>query len=481
MNRKRKAFDDIFDSNRKRPTRTRFAEASFSSTSDSSLSTNLTLPGSSLHVSSPVATSSSSHSPSSLSALQTSSYQPFAISGMSTSRTFTEVFKGRIEPTFLVRSISATSVEPSTSSVSGTDHDYDLSVMASTVLNGDVVFGAQSPAAIDEGDLDPLVTLVQDAVTNMTNDSTRTNDTTRTTDMISTCMTANTDTTMGSYELQYLFDSPAAQNRTIHQALRRIQTHKVELQDRLVSLHNLPLDCDIVVVQEILFRAERAIVIISSELDKYRRKEVRSEVEATRAVARRLEGFLQNWRTVHPDSSPIQIDNSLHAYNPTTTKNTPTLIAYSLTLVGRIMERMSRQGTSLLLKSIRLFGYSLTLLQEGGPNQQQQAALIDIPEDIRVLEKKFNLDIKTTVFAVCPSCSFTHPPTYPRSSSTPTYPKRCTHRAYHLAEPCNENLLEDDKPIKMFEFHSFLDWFGRFLAFPGITEYGDCHEAAEAE
>ncbi|KAJ4499225.1 hypothetical protein C8R41DRAFT_754854, partial [Lentinula lateritia] len=98
---------------------------------------------------------------------------------------------------------------------------------------------------------------------------------------------------------------------------------------------------------------------------------------------------------------------------------------------------MSRRGCSLLLKSIRIFEYSLTILQEGGPNRQQQAALTDIPEDIRVLEKKFKLDIKTTVFAVCPL------------------------------------LLEHDKPIRTFEFHSFLDWFGRFLAFPGIAQYGD--------
>ncbi|KAJ3846958.1 hypothetical protein EV368DRAFT_18870, partial [Lentinula lateritia] len=100
----------------------------------------------------------------------------------------------------------------------------------------------------------------------------------------------------------------------------------------------------------------------------------------------------------------------LYACNPASAKNTPTLIAYSIALVGRIMERMSRRGCSLLLKSIRIFGYSLTILQEGGPNRQQQAALTDIPEDIRVLEKKFKLDIKTTVFAVCPRCSFTHHP-----------------------------------------------------------------------
>ncbi|KAJ3875658.1 hypothetical protein F5051DRAFT_333455, partial [Lentinula edodes] len=95
---------------------------------------------------------------------------------------------------------------------------------------------------------------------------------------------------------------------------------------------------------------------------------------------------------------------------------------------------MSRRGANLLLKSIRLFGYSLALLQAGGPNLRQQVSLKDIPEDIRTLEKRLNLDVDTTIFAVC---------------------------------------LNDNEPIKTFEFYSFLDWFGRFIAFPGIAQYSD--------
>ncbi|KAJ3848117.1 hypothetical protein EV368DRAFT_68544 [Lentinula lateritia] len=391
MNRKRKAFDDIFDSNRKHQPLL----------SDPSNSANLTLSGSSSsHVSPAVAISSSSQIP----ALQTTpSFQPFVVCGTSTSRTFTQVFKGRIEPTTLVdRSMSL--VESSTTG--GSDHDdYELSVMASAVLNGDDVLGSRPPAAIDDEDLNPLVTLIQDAVTNM-NVDTMTIDTTRTgtDDTMTTDMTMNGDTNMttASYKMKNVFDSAAAQNRTIHQSLRRIQSHRVVLQDRLTLLQNLSPDHDTAAVQETLLRAERTVVAISSELDKYRRKEVKSEVEAAKEVARCLEGLLQTWRTLHPDSSPIEIDNSSHACNPTSAKNTPTLIAYSLALVGRIMERMSRRSCSLLLKSIRLFGYSLTILQEGGPNRQQQVALTDIPEDIRALEKKFKLDIKTNFKAARP-------------------------------------------------------------------------------
>ncbi|KAJ3925378.1 MAG: hypothetical protein NXY57DRAFT_967931 [Lentinula lateritia] len=261
MNRKRKrAFDDIFDSNRKHRTRTRFAEPLLS---DPSHSANLTFSGSSSQVSPSVAAPSSSQipPPESLSALQTtSSFQPFAICGTSTNRTFTEVFKGRIQPTTPVRS-SMSSVEHSTTSgyTIGADHDYGLSVMASAVLNGAVAFGSRSPVAIEEEDLDPLVTLIQDAVTNMNTDTMSTDTDTPDIPDTDTTMTGTTSVTTTNYEFKHLFDSAATQNRTIHQALRRIQSHRVELQDRLTLVQNLSPDHDTAAVQEILLRVERAV------------------------------------------------------------------------------------------------------------------------------------------------------------------------------------------------------------------------------
>ncbi|KAJ3816516.1 hypothetical protein F5880DRAFT_1494200, partial [Lentinula raphanica] len=137
------------------------------------------------------------------------------------------------------------------------------------------------------------------------------------------------------------------------------------------------------------------------------------------------------------------------------------------------MEGLGRRGSNFLLKTIRLFGYSLAYLQPGGPNYQQQVALSSISEDIRGLEKKFNLDADTTVFAVCPRCNCTYKPLPLPLSSIPCYPSKCSFRSTTNAEPCNENLLSGGQPIKTFEFYSFLDWFGRFLALPGIGKYSE--------
>ncbi|KAL1740875.1 hypothetical protein HDZ31DRAFT_46592, partial [Schizophyllum fasciatum] len=99
-------------------------------------------------------------------------------------------------------------------------------------------------------------------------------------------------------------------------------------------------------------------------------------------------------------------------------------VAYCLALTSRIFHGTSRQGAGLVLKMTKLYGYSLTLLA-GGPNILQQQALRQTPEDVRTIEKRINLGIRTVPYAVCPSCHCTYKPTYEPTSSAPLYPKHC--------------------------------------------------------
>ncbi|KAJ3730223.1 hypothetical protein C8R42DRAFT_568696, partial [Lentinula raphanica] len=71
----------------------------------------------------------------------------------------------------------------------------------------------------------------------------------------------------------------------------------------------------------------------------------------------------------------------------------------------------------------------MTLLA-GQPNLFQKKALNDIPDSIGTLEKKLNLQIRSVPHAVC-------------------------------------------KPLKTYHHYSFHEWFGRFIAQPGIEQYGD--------
>ncbi|THH26572.1 hypothetical protein EUX98_g7614, partial [Antrodiella citrinella] len=97
-----------------------------------------------------------------------------------------------------------------------------------------------------------------------------------------------------------------------------------------------------------------------------------------------------------------------------------------------------------------IYGLSLTLLN-GGPNALQKEALDEMCVDMGTLEKRFNLDVPTRTYAVCQRCSHTYESTYPDGAE-----------------------VEDDgTPIETFEYHPFFDWFGRFIAQPGIEQYGD--------
>lgn len=69
-------------------------------------------------------------------------------------------------------------------------------------------------------------------------------------------------------------------------------------------------------------------------------------------------------------------------------------------------------------------------------------------------------------------CSFTHPPSY--SHGGPVYPKTCLERATRLADPCGAVfLVGDGKPVKIYEYYPFFNWFRRFITLPNIESYGD--------
>ncbi|KAJ3887127.1 hypothetical protein GG344DRAFT_90612 [Lentinula edodes] len=74
-----------------------------------------------------------------------------------------------------------------------------------------------------------------------------------------------------------------------------------------------------------------------------------------------------------------------------------------------------------------MFGFSFATLGGQELNPDQEATLASIPESIQTLEQKFSLNVNCIPYA----------------------------------------------PLKIYEYYPFFDWFGRFLALPGIEEYGD--------
>ncbi|KAJ4489571.1 hypothetical protein C8J55DRAFT_421994 [Lentinula edodes] len=230
-------------------------------------------------------------------------------------------------------------------------------------------------------------------------------------------------------------------------------------------------------------KADRSLAYVRSELSKIKNTAAEEKVREVWQDVNALEDILYDWRTAYPDdTSPIRINNSKCSLYFHQKLNAPTLIAYTIALVNQVFEGAARRGSGVLLKMLKLFGYSFISLV-GQPNYIQRKALNDIPESIQTVEKALNLDVQSIPHAVCPRCSFTHIPTYPNGPSDPVYPTHCNERLTELSDPCGTDLLQEGKPIKVYHAYSFYEWFGRFIAHPGIEQYGDrfCDDIASFE
>ncbi|KAJ3753729.1 hypothetical protein EV360DRAFT_52975, partial [Lentinula raphanica] len=222
-----------------------------------------------------------------------------------------------------------------------------------------------------------------------------------------------------------------------------------------------------------LNNVDQSIAYVRKELPVIKSPAVKEHLESINNSLKLLEETLEGWRRAYPDiDSPLAIDNGSAFANPGADRHTASLIAYTIALVSRVLEGTARAGSSVLLKMLKLYGYSLTMLN-GGPNPLQTKALNDIPESIKTLEDSLNLKIPSIIHAVCPDCSCTYPPEYLPGASKATYPKFCTERSAALEKPCGAALLHQGKPLKTYHHYSFYDWFGRFIAHPDIEQYGN--------
>lgn len=123
---------------------------------------------------------------------------------------------------------------------------------------------------------------------------------------------------------------------------------------------------------------------------------------------------------------------------------------------------------------LKIFGYSLIFVgRPQGPTVEQANALQQIPESIMTLEDQLNLGISPVPIAVCPKCSFTYEPSYSNGSPEPSYLEKCSNTTFDGT--CDTDLLDSitSKPRKLFQYYPFNDWFGKFIAQPGIEGYGD--------
>ncbi|KAL1657951.1 hypothetical protein GGF50DRAFT_92940 [Schizophyllum commune] len=198
-------------------------------------------------------------------------------------------------------------------------------------------------------------------------------------------------------------------------------------------------------------------------------------IVAAQDVLARAEHQLQVNQT-RLSQMPQNIDNSRHLVDPTAGFHVSTIVAEMTAMACHLFESASRQGSNFVLKAFPFFGLAQSWLAAEHPNAFQHKAMNDIPQDIRALTKRFDLDIQPVLYAVCSRCGVLYAPTTVQNA--PSWPSVCTATVFGSAQLCDEPLLKtasDGKtcPIKAACHYPLSDWFGRFIALPKVEEYGD--------
>jgi Transposase family tnp2 len=139
-----------------------------------------------------------------------------------------------------------------------------------------------------------------------------------------------------------------------------------------------------------------------------------------------------------------------------------------IVVVCNVMMGVSRRLGDFLLGLLTVTLRCAFLDNSTNLSLRQQSILSQIPRTMDTVLSKFNLDSKTTTYAVCPNCHCTYPPEFAHGSTVPSYPKECNNLPLAGSNPCRTQLLESSgdppKPLKSYVYYHFHDYLAGLLA-----------------
>ena len=74
-------------------------------------------------------------------------------------------------------------------------------------------------------------------------------------------------------------------------------------------------------------------------------------------------------------------------------------------------------------------------------HQRHEDIISEMPQNVSAALSKFDLDSRTTIYAVCPACHCIYKPAFKTDSAVRVYPEFCTNHPHPESAECGERLL----------------------------------------
>jgi hypothetical protein len=155
-------------------------------------------------------------------------------------------------------------------------------------------------------------------------------------------------------------------------------------------------------------------------------------------------------------------------------------IAMFLVIVLNLFGHLARPGCNFALRVLQIL-VRCALQKDGNLSPRHKQMVEKFPTDIRTVRKVFDLDPETVVYATCPRCCCTHPPTFSKDSPVAIYPSRCQYIRYEGGKACDAPLTKRQVqakesvrvPTRPFAYQSFPAFVAGLLARPGVEDMID--------
>ena len=151
-----------------------------------------------------------------------------------------------------------------------------------------------------------------------------------------------------------------------------------------------------------------------------------------------------------------------------------------LVVVLNLFGHLAQPGCNFALRVLQVL-VRCALEQDGHLNHRHKSVIDNFPTDIRTVRAAFQLDPDLVIYATCPRCCCTHPPTTIEGSKVLSYPSRCQYVRYEGGKPCGAKLTKWKvqgkesvrAPIRPFAYQSFPAFVAGLLARPGVEDMID--------